>query len=70
MTGCTRSEHASPMLGRPHPGELVRERMDGVRWNVPEAGAPLAGAPDTLLRRLNGRAGASVKMALALEDLG
>ena len=44
VTDCTRSKHASPMLDRPHPGELVRESMDEVRWNVPEAAAPLAGA--------------------------
>lgn len=70
MTDCTRSEHASPMLDRPHPGELVRESMDEVRWNVPEAGARARGVRDTLLRLLNGRARPSVKMALALEDLG
>lgn len=70
MTGCTRSEHASPMLDRPHPGKLVRESMGEVRWNVPETGARPGGARDTLLRRLNGRTGLSVKMALALEALG
>ena len=58
------------MLNPPHLGELVRESMDEVGWNVTETAARLGCARGALSRLLNGKVGVSVDMALALEALG
>ena len=58
------------MLNPPHLGELVRESMDDVGWNVTETTARLGCERGTLSRLLNRKAGLSANMALALEDLG
>ena len=57
------------MLNPPYLGELVRESMDEVGWNVTETAARLGCALGTLSRLLNGKAGVSANMALALEAL-
>ena len=44
--------------------------MDDVGWNVTETAERLGCERGTLARLLNGRAGVSAKMALALEDIG
>ena len=62
--------HAGTMMNPPHLGELIRESMDEVGWNVTETAARLGCERGTLSRLLNGRAGVSAKMALALEDIG
>ena len=49
---------------------MIRESMDEVGWNVTETAARLGCARGTLSRLLNGKAGVSVDMALALEALG
>jgi len=59
-----------PMLNPPHLGELVRESMDQLGWNVTETAERLGCERGTLSRLLNGRAGVSANMALALEDIG
>ena len=64
------SERVGPMLNPPHLGELIRESMDEVGWNVTETAARLGCERGTLSRLLNGKAGLSAHMALALEDLG
>ena len=64
------SERVGPMLNPPHLGELIRESMDEVGWNVTETAARLACERGTLSRLLNGKAGVSANMALALEDIG
>ena len=51
----------------PHLGELFRESMDDVGWNVTETAARLGCDRGTLSRLLNGKAGVSANMALALE---
>ena len=51
-------------------GELIRESMDDVGWNVTETAAHLGCERGTLSRLLNGKAGVSANMALALEDIG
>ena len=61
---------SSAMLNPPHLGELVRESMDEVDWNVTETAARLGCERGTLSRLLNGKAGLSANMALALEALG
>ena len=66
----TESERVGPMLNPPHLGELVRENMDSVGWNVTETAARLGCERGTLSRLLNGKAGVSANMALALEDIG
>ena len=58
------------MLNPPHLGELVRESMDHVGWNITETAARLDCDRVTLSRLLNGRAGVSANMALALEAIG
>ena len=59
-----------PMLNPPHLGELIRESMDDVGWNVTETAARLDCERGTLSRLLNGRAGLSANMAIALEHIG
>ena len=58
------------MLNPPHLGELIRESMDEVGWNITETAVRLGCERGTLSRVLNGKAGVSAKMALALEDIG
>ena len=63
-------DRVGPMLNPPHLGELIRESMDDAGWNVTETAARLGCERGTLSRVLNGRAGVSANMALALEDIG
>ena len=58
------------MLNPPHLGELIRESMDEVGWNVTETAARLGCERGTLSRLLNGKAGVSANMALAVEAIG
>ena len=62
-------DRVRPMLTPPHLGELIRESMDDVGWTVGETAARLHCERGTLSRVLNGKAGVSAKMALALEEL-
>ena len=64
------SERVGPMRNPPHLGELIRESMDDAGWNVTETAARLGCERGTLSRLLNGKAGVSANMALALEDIG
>ncbi len=64
------NDRVGAMMNPPHLGELIRESMDEVEWNVTETAARLGCERGTLSRLLNGRAGVSAKMALALEDIG
>ena len=59
-----------PMLNPPHLGELVRESMEETGWSVSETAEHLGCERGTLSRLLNGRAGVSAHMALALERVG
>ena len=63
-------KRVGPMLNPPHLGELIRESMHEVGWNVTETAARLGCERGTLSRLLNGKAGVSANMTLALEDLG
>ena len=64
------SDRVGPMLNPPHLGEQIRESMDEVGWNVTETAARLGCERGTPSRLLNGKAGVSANMALALEDIG
>ena len=57
------------MQNPPHPGELIRESMDNVGWNVTDTAAHLGCERGTLSRLLNGKAGVSAHMALWLVDV-
>ena len=59
-----------PMLNPAHPGEIVRECMQAEGWTVTECAVNLGVSRITLSRLLNGRAGVSTAMALALERIG
>ncbi len=63
-------DRVGPMLTPPHLGELIRESMEEVGWTVTETATRLGCERGTLSRLLNGRAGLSATMALALADLG
>ena len=63
-------ERVRPMLNPPHLGELIRENMEEIGWNVTETASRLHCERGTLSRLLNGKAGLSANMALALEDIG
>ena len=69
MTG-TDDERVGPMLNPPHLGELIRENMEEAGWTVSETAVRLSFERGTLSRVLNGRAGVSANMALALESIG
>ncbi len=64
------SNRVGTMLNPPHLGELIRESMEEVGWNVTQTAARLDCERGTLSRLLNGRTGVSANMALALEDIG
>ena len=64
------NNRAGPMQNPPHLGELIRESMDDVGWNVTETAARLGCERGTLSRLLNDKASVSANMALALEDIG
>lgn len=64
------SERVAPMLNPPHLGELIRESMVEVGWSVTETSIRLGCERGTLSRLLNGKAGVSANMALALEGIG
>ena len=63
-------EPAGPMFNPPHLGELIRESMDEVGWNVTETASRLGCERGTLSRLLNGKTRVSANMALALAALG
>ena len=63
-------DRGGPMQNPPHLGELIRESMDEVGWNVTATAAHLGCERGTLSRLLNGRTGVSANMALALEEVG
>ena len=63
-------ERVGPMLNPPHLGELIRESMEEAGWNVTETSARLGCERGTLPHLLNGKAGVSANMALALEGIG
>ena len=63
-------DRVESMHNPPHLGELIRESMEEVGWSVTEAAGRLGCERGTLSRLLNGRAGVSASMALALEDIG
>ena len=63
-------ERLGPMLKPPHLGELIRESMEDMGWNVTHTAARLHCERGTLSRLLNGKAGLSANMALALEGIG
>ncbi len=63
-------DRVESMLNPPHLGELIRESMEEVGWNVTETASRIGCERGTLSRLLNGRAGVSAAMALALEDIG
>ena len=64
------NDHVGPMRNPPHLGELIRENMDELGWTVTRTAEQLGCERGTLSRLLNGKAGLSATMALALEDIG
>ena len=65
-----RSDRVRVMLNPPHLGELIRESMEEAGSTVGETASQLRCERGTLSRVLNGRAGVSANMALALEGIG
>lgn len=53
-----------------HPGELVRECMKTSGWTVTETARQVGVGRPAFSRLINGRAGISPEMALALERIG
>ena len=53
-----------------HPGELIRESIQAQGWTVAQCAEHLGVTRNTLSRLLNGHAGVSPMMALALERIG
>ena len=58
------------MYDPPHPGEMIRDAVRAEGWTVAEAASRLGVRRNTLSRVLNGKAGVSPRMALALERIG
>ena len=63
-------DRVGPMANPPPLGELIRESMDEEGWNVTGTAARLGCQRVTLSRLLNGKAGVSANMALALGEIG
>ncbi len=55
-----------PMKDPSHPGEIIRECLDGLALNVTEGAAALGVTRTTLSRVLNGKANVSPEMAVRL----
>ena len=55
-----------PMKDPCHPGEIVRECLDGLKLNVTDAAAALGVTRTTLSRVLNGKSAVSPEMAVRL----
>ena len=53
-----------------HPGELIRKSIQAKSWTVAQCAERLGVTRNTLSRLLNGHAGVSPTMALALERIG
>ena len=60
----------SAMYAPAHPGEIIRDAIEAERWTVSDAAARLGVTRNTLSRVVNGTAGISPRLALALERLG
>ncbi len=58
------------MLNPCHPGEILRDNLEAAGLSVTEAAARLGCTRQAFSRLLNGKAGISPAMALALERLG
>ena len=58
------------MLNPCHPGETLRDDLEAAGLTVTEAAAQLGCTRQALSRLLNGKAGISPAMALALERMG
>ena len=53
-----------------HPGEIIRDAIEAEGWTVSDAAAQLGVTRNALSRVVNGSAGVSPRLALALERLG
>ena len=53
-----------------HPGEILRDNLEAAALSVTEAASRLGCTRQALSRLLNGKAGISPAMALALERIG
>ena len=58
------------MLNPCHPGEILRDNLEAAELSVTDAARRLGCARQALSRLLNGKAGISPAMALALERMG
>ena len=58
------------MLNPCHPGEILRDNLEAAELSVTEAASRLGCTQQALSRLLNGKAGISPVMALALEGIG
>ena len=58
------------MLNPCHPGEVLRDNLEAAELSVTEAASRLGCTRQSLSRLLNGKAGISPTMALALEGIG
>ena len=58
------------MYDPPHLGELIRENVEAAGWTVTETAERLRVSRVALSRVLNGKAGVSAALALALERIG
>lgn len=58
------------MLNPCHPGEILRDNLEAQELSVTEAASLLGCTRQALSRLLNGKAGISAAMAIALERLG
>ena len=58
------------MLNPSHPGEILRDSIDACGWSVTTAAERLGIERQALSRLLNGHAGVSPSIAIAIERLG
>ena len=58
------------MLNPCHPGEILRDNLEAAELSVTDAASRLGCTRQALSRLLNGKAGISPAMAIALERMG
>ena len=68
--GLWRQAAMATMYNPPHLGELIRESVEAKGWSVTETARRLGMGRVALSRVLNGHAGVSAALALALERIG
>ena len=70
MSNGSKCYYMTSMYDPAHPGEIIRDAIEEKDWTLAESANRLGVPRKPLLHVLNGEAGVSLQLALALERLG